>query len=121
MADRGVPGRAGRHIVFLGGLVNYVLATGREFRESVVHYTNAPTILRDDFKDTEDLDGLFSGWDAEQKKYDPGTWLYRSAPRKDGAEFPGHAEAGGGHGKDRGGEAQEVTNFDWDFSMEDPQ
>src|SRR5437762_1008938 len=121
MADIWVPLRAGSDILFLGALVNYVLTNSKEFREYVVRYTNAPTILRDDFKDTEDLDGLFSGWDSEQKKYDPETWLYRSAPRKDGGEFPGHAEAGGGHGKDRGGEAQEVTNFDWDFSMEDPR
>jgi formate dehydrogenase major subunit len=121
MADIWVPLRAGSDILFLGALVNYVLTNNKEFREYVVRYTNAPTILRDDFKDTEDLDGLFSGWDSEEKKYDPGTWLYRSAPRKDAGEFPGHAEAGGGHGKDRGGEAQEVTNFDWDFSMEDPQ
>ena len=40
------------------------------FREYVVHYTNASVIFRNDFKDTEDLDGLFSGWDAEKKQYD---------------------------------------------------
>jgi formate dehydrogenase major subunit len=121
MSDIWLPLRAGSDIIFLGGLVNYVLTNNKEFREYVVRYTNAPTILRDDFKDTEDLDGLFSGWDAEKKKYDPETWLYRSAPRKDTKEAPGHSEMGGGHGKDRGGEAQEVTNFDWDFSLEDPQ
>jgi formate dehydrogenase major subunit len=122
MADIWVPLRAGSDIIFLGGLINYVLANNKEFREYVVRYTNAPTILRDDFKDTEDLDGLFSGWDAEKKKYDPETWLYRSAPKKQtSGSSPGHSDAGGGHGKDRGGEAQEVTNFDWDFSLEDPQ
>lgn len=121
MADIWVPLRAGSDIIFLGGLISYVLANNKEFREYVVRYTNAPTILRDDFKDTEDLDGLFSGWDAEKKKYDPETWLYRSAPRKDSKETAGHSDVGGGHGKDRGGEAQEVTNFDWDFSLEDPQ
>src|SRR5206468_3416171 len=121
MADIWLPLRAGSDILFLGALVNYVLTNNKEFREYVVRYTNAPTILRDDFKDTEDLDGLFSGWDAEKKKYDPETWLYRSAPRKDSKETAGHSDIGGGHGKDRGGEAQEVTNFDWDFSLEDPQ
>jgi formate dehydrogenase major subunit len=120
MADIWVPLRAGSDILFLGAMINYVLTNNKEFREYVVRYTNAPTILRDDFKDTEDLDGLFSGWDEEGKKYDPATWLYRSAPRKDTAEVPAYAEAGGGHAKDRGGEAQEVTNFDWDFSMDDP-
>jgi len=49
----------------------------------VVHYTNAATLLREDFRDTEDLDGFFSGWDAEQKKYNPESWLYEGAPVKD--------------------------------------
>jgi len=120
MADIWVPLRGGSDIIFLGAMVNYVLTNNKEFREYVVRYTNAPSILREDFKDTEDLDGLFSGWDPEQKKYDPESWLYRSAPRKDVSEFPGHPDFGGGHGKDRGGEAQEVTNFEWDFSLEDP-
>ena len=31
------------------------------FRTFVVNYTNAATLLREDFKDTEDLDGAFSG------------------------------------------------------------
>ena len=122
MSDIWVPLRAGSDILFLGAMVNYVLTNNQEFREYVVRYTNAPAMLRDDFKDTEDLDGLFSGWDAEKKKYDPETWLYRGAPpKKDSSDFPGHAELGGGHGKDRGGEAQEITNFEWDTSLEDPR
>ena len=83
MADIWVPLRAGSDILFLGGLINYVLEHGKEFREYVVAYTNASTLLRDDFRDTEDLDGLFSGWDAEKKKYDPESWAYRGL-RKDG-------------------------------------
>ncbi len=78
MADIWVPLRAGSDVLFLGGLINYVLEHGKEFREYVVAYTNASTLLRDDFRDTEDLDGLFSGWDAEKKKYDPGSWAYRT-------------------------------------------
>ena len=123
MADIWVPLRAGSDIIFLGGVINYVLANNKEFREYVVHYTNAATLLRDDFKDTEDLDGLFSGWDAEKKKYDPESWLYRGAPVKGGGKGskPGHAAAGGGHGKDRGGEAQEAKQFESDISLEDPR
>src|SRR6201981_2737249 len=71
MADVWVPLRAGSDIVFLGGLVNYALANNKEFREYVVRYTNEPTIFRTEFRDTEDLDGLFSGWNAKEKKYDP--------------------------------------------------
>jgi formate dehydrogenase major subunit len=74
MADYWLPLRAGSDIVFLGAMINYVIANERYFRDYVIDYTNAPTILRSDFKDTEELGGLFSGWDG--KKYDSTTWLY---------------------------------------------
>ncbi len=123
MADIWVPLRAGSDIIFLGALIRYTLENQKEFREYVTHYTNAPTILREDFRDTEDLDGLFSGWDAEKKQYDPETWLYQGAPFKksggDGA--PGHAKAGGGHGKDRGGEAQDAAKMESDPSLQHPR
>ena len=47
VADIHVRIRSGSDIAFLGGLINYVLSRGLEFREYVVAYTNAPTILRD--------------------------------------------------------------------------
>ena len=98
MADIWVPLRAGSDILFLGGLINYVLQHKKEFREYVAHYTNASTLLRDDFRDTEDLDGLFSGWDAERKKYNPESWFYRGSPQKDSNDgAPGHKEIEGGH------------------------
>src|SRR6195952_1191452 len=65
VADLHVPIRAGTDIAFLGGLINYVLQNEAYFAESVTAYTNAPTILREDFLDTEDLDGVFSGYDPE--------------------------------------------------------
>ena len=40
------------------------------------HYTNAATIVSEDFQDTEDLGGFFSGFDAETGTYDPTTWMY---------------------------------------------
>src|SRR5262249_41383284 len=70
-------------------------------------------------RDTEDLDGFFSGWDAEKKKYDPESWLYEAAPVKE--EKPGHSAAGGGHGKDRGGEAQDAGKFTSDPSLQHPR
>src|SRR2546423_7368309 len=54
--------RPGTDVAFLGGLVHQVLSRGREFREYVVAYTNAASLVSEDFGDTEDLDGLFSGW-----------------------------------------------------------
>lgn len=76
MADYWLPLRAGSDLIFLGTLINFVLTNECDFREYVVYYTNAPTMLRSDFRDTEDLGGLFSGWDEKERKYDPETWLY---------------------------------------------
>ena len=79
VADLHVPIRAGSDIAFLGGLVRYVLENERYFREYVVHYTNAPALVGEDFQDTEDLDGLFSGWNPETRQYDPASWQFEGA------------------------------------------
>jgi formate dehydrogenase major subunit len=122
MADVWVPLRAGSDLVFLGGMIRYVLQNQKEFREYVLHYTNASVILRDDFKDTEDLEGLFSGWDEDKKQYDPTTWLYAGAP---GTEDPGvragHEPAEAGHGKDRGGEASNAAAYHQDLTLQNPR
>jgi formate dehydrogenase major subunit len=76
LADLHVPLRAGSDITFLGGIVNYVLQNEKYFRDYVVAYTNAPVILTEDFADTEDLDGVFSGLDREHRVYDFHTWQY---------------------------------------------
>jgi formate dehydrogenase major subunit len=62
VADVYAPIRSGSDIVFLGGLVSWMLENERYFRDYVVAYTNAANIVREDFQDTEDLDGLFSGF-----------------------------------------------------------
>jgi formate dehydrogenase major subunit len=76
LADTFVPLRAGSDIAFLGAIVRYILEEERDFREYVVRYTNASTIVSEEFRDTEDLDGLFSGWDPETRTYDPESWQY---------------------------------------------
>jgi formate dehydrogenase major subunit len=99
VADLHVPIRAGSDIAFLGALVNYVLSGEHDFREYVIAYTNAPVILREDFRDTEDLDGLFSGFDPETGHYDPTSWQYEgtevtSASADDPQNEPSTAERG---------------------------
>jgi formate dehydrogenase major subunit len=79
MADLHVPLRAGSDIAFLGGVVNYILENGREFREYVRHYTNGPVIIGEEFADTEDLDGFFSGWNPDDGLYDIRSWSYAGA------------------------------------------
>ncbi len=74
--DRYLPIRAGSDIVLLGALINHVLTHGLDFREYVLAYTNAATIINAEFLDTEDLDGLFSGYDPETGRYDPSSWAY---------------------------------------------
>src|SRR4051794_11914645 len=77
VADVHLPLRAGSDIAFLGGIINHILSTGSEFREYVQHFTNAPVILEEEFKDTEELDGFFSGWDADEAVYEVDSWGYR--------------------------------------------
>jgi len=76
LADLHVPLRPGSDIVFLGAVVNHILSTGSEFREYVREYTNAPVVLGERFEDTDDLGGLFSGWDEEAGRYRTGSWGY---------------------------------------------
>lgn len=76
MADRHVPIRAGSDIAFLGGLIRHVIETESYFREYIVNYTNAPTIIDERFRDVEDLDGVFSGFDPESGMYDRSSWMY---------------------------------------------
>jgi formate dehydrogenase major subunit len=99
-----VPIRAGTDIAFLGGIINYILENGREFREYVEAYTNAATIIGEDFADTEDLDGLFSGWNPDDRRYDVHTWSYAGTdPEKErgvevGATHPSGEQSHGAHG-----------------------
>ena len=89
LADRHVGIRPGTDIAFLGGIINYILSNDRQFTEYVAAYTNGPAILREDFRDTEDLDGFFSGFDPETGTYDPTTWQYQGL---DAPTAAGHRE-----------------------------
>src|SRR3954454_21317603 len=65
LADIHAPLRAGTDIVFLGALIRYVIENDRFFRDYVVHYTNAATLITEEYRDTEDLAGLFCCFDPE--------------------------------------------------------
>jgi formate dehydrogenase major subunit len=103
MADIYAPLRAGSDIAFLGALIRYVLeqhepiftktekdlsARERFFRNYLLHYTNAATLVTEDFRDTEDLAGLFSGFDAQRRKYDLKKWRYETEPAESGKKNP---------------------------------
>jgi formate dehydrogenase major subunit len=95
MADIYVPLRAGTDIAFLGGVVNYILSNELDFSEYVVAYTNASFIVSERFQDTEDLDGLFSGYDSETGSYDMTSWQY------EGMEQTGATGRDQGEGKEQ--------------------
>jgi len=105
MATKHVGIRAGSDIAFLGGVANYILEHDLWFREYVEHYTNGPVIIDDEFADTEELDGLFSGWDPEKREYDVESWMYEgmelhgAAGQREQGFRPTKGEAShGGHG-----------------------
>src|ERR1700722_14915177 len=119
VSDIWAPLRAGSDFLFLGGLVNYVLQNDRDFRDYVVNYTNASVIIGDDFKDTEDLDGLFSGWDPERSVYDTRTWAYDNCAKE---EAPPQNLAHGGHAKDSGRTtAPDVSSVERDETLQHPR
>ncbi|MCW2607099.1 MAG: molybdopterin-dependent oxidoreductase, partial [Frankiales bacterium] len=106
VADTHVPLRAGSDIAFLGGIVNYILQNEKYFKEYVTAYTNAATLVREDFQDTDELDGLFSGYDPATGTYDSESWSYQG---HGGSGPSGDAGAQGGSddqsGQDSGGHA----------------
>ena len=119
VSDIWAPLRAGSDVLFLGGLVNYVLQNDKDFREYVVNYTNASVIIGEDFKDTEDLDGLFSGWDPERRVYDTRTWTYDNCAKEEASpQNPAH----GGHAKDSGRTtAPDVSSVERDETLRHPR
>ena len=123
MADLHVPIRAGSDIAFLGGIVNYIFEHDAWFRDYVRHYSNGPVIVKEDFQDTEDGSGFFSGWDPTESAYEIDSWGYA---RSGGEAAAGKSEqqadvsgeqAHGAHGMTlRHGRPPEI-----DESMEDPR
>jgi formate dehydrogenase major subunit len=126
LADVHVAIRAGSDIAFLGGVIKHVLDNELDFREYVLAYTNASFLITEDFEDTEDLDGLFSGYDPESASYDPRSWRYRSAepvqhPAASGAEEA--KETGVGHQFGSGGPRLEgvAGGVEADPTLQDPR
>ena len=82
--DYHVPLRSGTDIAFLGGMINYILSNDKWFKDYVLNYTNASFIVGADYKFE---DGLFSGYDAQKRKYNKDTWVLekdaRGIPKRD--------------------------------------
>jgi len=122
VADLHVPLRAGSDIAFLGGIVNYILSTDKYFREYVVKYTNAATLVREDFHDVDELDGLFSGYDPETGTYDTSSWGYE-IPAEEGADTrkSGAKARSAGHDHGSRGATLEHGTVERDETLQHPR
>jgi len=129
VADRHIPIRAGSDVILLGALINHVLTTETYFRDYVQAYTNATMLVSDDFQDTEDLGGVFSGYDPETGQYDLTSWAYKSraageekvgepGPEEHGAEQAAVAE---GQAYGSGGPPLDHALIERDPTMTDPR
>ncbi len=76
-ADIYAPLRSGTDIAFISGIVNYILEKNLYKKEYVTEYTDASFIVDTGFKGAVDLDGLYSGYNAEKRTYDKSTWKYQ--------------------------------------------
>ncbi|MEP7067440.1 MAG: molybdopterin dinucleotide binding domain-containing protein, partial [Gemmatimonadota bacterium] len=109
--DIHAPIRSGSDIAFLGGIINHVLSSDRWktdpfFQSYVSNYTNASTIVSSEYRDTEDLDGVFSGLKPGKEQedwpfggttndYDPASWQYAGTSVQTEGEQPAYnARAG---------------------------
>ena len=116
VANIWLPLRAGSDILFLGALIHHVLENELFFREYLLHYTNASVIISESFKDTEDLDGIFSGWNAEKKTYDPKSWIY------EGVEYrEADCNTQGGHAQQGANVAPELNCYEQDLTLQHPR
>ncbi len=117
-SDIHVPIRAGSDIAFLGGLIRHIIESESYFKEYVVNYTNAATIINEDFRDTEDLDGYFSGFDPATGVYDPASWAYEG---QQGATTAGQAEHSTQAYSDRTGAGMETEELRSDPTLQHPR
>jgi len=73
VADFYAPIRTGTDIVFLGGVIRYLIENDKIQHEYVRNYTDLAFIVREDFAFQE---GIFSGYDEKLRSYDKTSWEY---------------------------------------------
>jgi formate dehydrogenase major subunit len=74
VADFYAPIRTGTDIAFLGGVINYLLTNDKIHHDYVKAYTDLPFLVKDGYGFDN---GLFAGYQPEQRQYDKDTWHYQ--------------------------------------------
>jgi len=90
------PIRSGTDVAFIGGIVKYIISDieanpGNYNMTYITEYTNASYLVNPNYKGAPDLDGLFSGYNAEKRSYDrsaaTSSWTYQldenGVPKRD--------------------------------------
>ncbi|MGB7132541.1 MAG: molybdopterin-dependent oxidoreductase, partial [Candidatus Sulfotelmatobacter sp.] len=120
MCNQYVPIRTGTDIAFLGGVINYILTNDRWFREYVMAYTNAATIINDEYKDAEDQGGFFDGYDLKSRSYDPSKIKWNYASDKEQPKSHGQTEVKSESFSERAG-AISTHKAESDPTLENPR
>jgi formate dehydrogenase major subunit len=111
VADIYAPIRAGSDIAFLGGIINYVINNERWqkdpfFKTWLLHYSNATTLIDEQYRDAEDNNGVFSGlleykggtpewpYNGFVGEYDTRTWQYARTTIGDQGRVASTAQSG---------------------------
>jgi formate dehydrogenase major subunit len=74
VADYYAPIRPGSDIVFLMGMIRWMIENDKVQWDYVRNYTNASFLVKDEFGWS---DGLFTGYDEEKRDYDKSSWDYK--------------------------------------------
>jgi formate dehydrogenase-N alpha subunit len=74
VADLYAPIRTGTDICFLGGVINYLLSNDRVQHDYVKNYTDFTFLVKDEYSFNN---GIFSGYDADKRRYDRSSWGYQ--------------------------------------------
>ena len=76
LADLYAPIRSGSDIAFLGGVIRHLIEGDLWFKEFALAYTNIAHIIDEAYVDSEDGDGVFSGFDPTTATYKEDSWQY---------------------------------------------
>jgi formate dehydrogenase major subunit len=77
VADFYCPIRPGTDIAFLNGVTKYLLDNDKIHHAYVKAYSNAGYVVREGY---DFQDGLFTGYNADERTYDTSTWEYETDP-----------------------------------------
>ncbi len=84
--DHHVHIRPATDIAFVMAMIKYIIDKELWFKDYVLHYTNAATLINPKFS-FDDVTGLFNGWDEAANAYniDPDSWDYQYEINPDGS------------------------------------